>query len=79
MEEEEAKEESTAVIKPNNPHLAGGEQKALNTEHRTRNTQHRTHYKTQTTEATRLEGEKHLHIHRDRAGVQGLVGRSTHI
>ena len=25
-EEEEAKEESTAVIKPNNPHLAGGEQ-----------------------------------------------------
>ena len=49
----------------------------MNTEHRTRNTQHRTHYKPQTTEATRLEGEKHLHIHRDRAG--GLARETLQI
>ena len=44
-EEEEAKEESTAVIKPNNPHLAGGEQKTLNTEQRTHNTEHITRHR----------------------------------
>ena len=33
------------MIKSNNPHLAGGEQKTLNTEHATHNTEHITRHR----------------------------------